>query len=365
MDASYLKERIIEDDNVDLILTELGCHKISKKNEQVRCALPDGNNPTSVQIYKDTLAVTIYTRDDFPKKADIITLVEYINEIYFVNAMNWICEVCGYDYYESYKLEQNSVDPCISILKEIEPNAHTHIDEIELKKYPESILQEYRQVPNIWFYHDGIDYWVQELFELGLSYRDDRITMPIRDEIGNLVGVKGRTILDLTGAISSCDNWKDIPKYNYVYKCPKNQILFGLYFALKHILEKKEVIVFESEKAVMQAWSMGYLNCISIGGHDFSATQVLKLERLGVDVVISFDKDIEPEELKKQSDKFITTNDVSMILDKGDLLGRQVYVKKRTKKGKVIKKPTNKTSPTDKGKEIFDRLYKDFKYNIN
>ena len=42
------------------------------------------------------------------------------------------------------------------------------------------------------FFKDNIDYGTQAKFEVGYDEQTNRITIPIRDEIGTLVGVKGR-----------------------------------------------------------------------------------------------------------------------------------------------------------------------------
>jgi DNA primase len=276
-----------------------------------------------------------HTRSDFPNQADIITLVEYFEKIYFTNAIKWICDVCGYPFYAGSQKEK-IVDPCLVFLEEIESKKKGSIE--ELKELDERILLEYVQYPNVWFYDEGISLEVQELFEIGFCVRDERITIPIRDELNTLVGVKSRTVLDHIGL--------NIPKYLFQYPTPKSLILYGLSKAFSFIRECGECIVFESEKSVLKAFSMGIYNCVSIGGHEISQTQVMKLERLGVDIVIAFDKDVKPDQVVKEGNKFLLRERVSAIIDH---------------KSKVL---AEKASPVDQGYEVWNKLYTFDKYKI-
>lgn len=300
--------------------------------------MPDGDNATSVNVYKDSLRTKAHTRN-FPNddpRTDIITLVEYMQGIYFTKALNWICEVCGYSYYGGYEKEVIT-DPCILVLEQIEPKTK-NVDEFLLIKLDNKILNEYVQYPNIWFYDEGISLYVQRQFEVGFSVRDERITLPVRDELGNLVGVKARTVLD--------HQELNIPKYLYLYQVPKSLLLFGLDKSYPYIKEQGEVIVYESEKSVLKSFSYGFCNCVSIGGHELSYTQVLKLEKLGVEITFAFDKDITKDQLKKEADKFIMKERVYTIFEyRNKLLGE-------------------KDAPVDKGLDAFIQLYTTDKYKI-
>lgn len=280
------------------------------------------------------MCVLNHTRPDFPQeRADIITLVEYIKKIYFTKAVYWICEVCGWDYYFSGKFEKEKVeDPCLKILEEIEP--HNQENEVPLTKLNENVLNEFIQYPHQIFYDEGIDLATQYLFEIGYSIGDNCITIPIRDELGNLVGVKGRTTLDYEKL--------NISKYWYLYPVPKTQILFGLDKTYDYIKRKGFVIVFESEKSVMKAFGWGIKNCVSIGGHELSATQILKLEKLGVKVVLALDKDVSASQVKQEASKFLIQNQIYTIF---------------TLKNKNILDA--KDAPVDKGKEVFQKLLKE------
>ena len=77
------------------------------------------------------------------------------------------------------------------------------------------------------FHNDNISYEVQREFEIGYDDFSNRITIPIRDEIGSLVGVKGRLFQrELTD---------DEMKYLYIEPCNRSQILYGLHKSIPYI----------------------------------------------------------------------------------------------------------------------------------
>lgn len=61
-----------------------------------------------------------------------------------------------------------------------------------LKPIKENVLSYYFPAVNDYFLKDNISYDTQMLFEIGYDDVSNRITIPVRDEMGTLVGVKGR-----------------------------------------------------------------------------------------------------------------------------------------------------------------------------
>lgn len=245
--------------------------------------------------------------------------------------------MCGYSFYDSPYQKESILDPCLAILDEIEPRDNEQ--EYPLVKLDDKVLLEYVQYPNVWFRDEGISHFVQDLFQVGFSVRDSCITIPIRDELGNLVGVKGRTILE---DISNTHS-----RYWFPYPVPKTRILYGLDKSYSYIMKAGRVLVFESEKSVQKAFSMGFCNCVSIGGHEVSDTQVLKLEKLGVDIILALDYDVSTKEVKKQADKFLMRDRVYAIIPH--------------KHKKLLE---DKDAPVDRGIDVFVKLYTDDLYKV-
>jgi len=135
---------------------------------------------------------------------------------------------------------------------------------------------------------EGITSISQKNFQIGLDVLSERIVIPIRDELGSLIGVKGRLFKDAN---------IDDNKYMYLYSCPQSKILFGLDKSYKGIQETNEVIVVEAEKSVIKLNALGYNNAVAIGSKNISNFQVDKLLRLNVPITLALDKDVSKEEI--------------------------------------------------------------------
>ena len=321
MDIKFLFNRIRQDDKIYTILKELNMHHIKDCGNYYTCGFPDGDNPKSTVVYKNSLNVEAYTRDIQDKSGykNILSLVMYVKSLYIVNAIKWICDVCGYDIYN----QDYQKPKLLEILDEIQSARKRKKDTEEentLKILDIKILDTYYKTFNKMFYEDGINYKTQKLFGLGYDFQTHRITIPILDELGQLVGVKGR----FAGDINLTDS-----KYLYLFSCSKNQLLFGLDKTYEYIKQSGIVYVAESEKAVMQGWSNNIKNVVSIGGHQLSSTQVKKLTHLGVEVCLCYDdkadfvNNIKDDDFyQKEKAKFINGIKVSCIIDpKNEVLG--------------------------------------------
>lgn len=326
MDAQDLKYRIIEEDKVYDILKELNMKHIKNKGDYYSCAMPDmKSNKSSTIVYKDSLYVEAYTRDikDEYGSSDIISLVMFIRKEYFSSSIKWICEVCGFDYY-GRDYEKPNILSLLDEIYSLNNGDNLNDEDTELKPIDEYLLSYYPKFKSKMFKEDGISYKVQMLFEIGYDGLENRITIPIRDEHGTLVGIKGRL------------NYKNIMsfenKYIYIEKCNKSKLLYGLNLAYEEIKKQGIVYVAESEKAVMQAFSVGIYNVVAIGSKKLSATQVKKLTHLGVEVCLCYDdkanigQDGQIDEMfyKKQKDMFIDAVKVTAIVDsKNEILGHK------------------------------------------
>lgn len=316
MDAQTIKEYIFSNNKIEIVLENLGMHHIQwhNRNEYITCGMPDGDNPSSTVVYCDNsfFMVKAYTRDivDPYGISDIISLVSFINKTIFTQSINWLCELFGLDYY----VESISDDPTLGYFKTFDllmkPKASL---EVQLKPIPEETLKAYLPWDNTIFYEDHIDWETQAEFELGLDVFSHRITIPIRDEMGRLVGVKGRRAWDVV------DEWN--PKYIYLHQCAKSRICYGLYKTLPYIREKNEIIVCESEKGVMQLWSYGYRNCVAVGGHSISQQQQdLIIQSGAATIIIAFDKDVDEETVRKEVENLSLYRRVEYILDFNNIL---------------------------------------------
>ena len=268
-------------------------------------------------MYKnnENLLVIDFTRNiaDEYNNTDIIALVEFVKNCNYPEAISWIKEVLNIEDTQQSKskiiTEQDKINYLLNNSKFVLEDEQ---QEDLLPEISEEHLKSYTSWNNTEFLKDNISYETQIEFELGIDVITHRITIPIRDELGRLVGVKGRRVWDIVDEYN--------PKYIYLKECEKNKILYGLYKTLPYIQDKKEVIVCESEKGVMQLWTYGYKNAVGIGGHSLSDWQIHKLEELGADIVIAYDKDVELDVITSELDKFETENNLYYIYDIDNIL---------------------------------------------
>lgn len=317
MEIQELKNYIVDNDCVYTILESLGCHNIRKNNNHYVCCNPDGDNPQAVNVFLPSLAVVNYTRDldSISSYHDIFTLVQFYNKCDFFESLKFVCSSIGISVYHDF---DDDLPESIKLTKTLMQMIYDDGDgekEKPLKPIPEQILSYYLPYVNDFFKNDGISYDVQKTFEIGYDQYSNRITIPIRNYDGKLIGVKGRWFGDIPEG-------SDIQKYLYLEPCNKGQVLYGLDKTYEYIQTSHYVYVGESEKFVMQLFSYGDKNCVSTGGKTITNQQIEMLSRMCVDVVLCLDKDVELDELKNIGERFIGSVDVYAIIDSDEILNK-------------------------------------------
>ena len=316
MDVQELKNYIYENKYVEQILDSIGCHHIKyhPSNEYWSCANADGDNNGAIVIYDNEFLMCMnYTRQMVKgnRNTDLIDLVCYTKHLTFPQGLKFICEEIGISYYHDFEEDIPESFRILQMIADMNTNI-TEEKEKPLTPINEHILSYYKPYVNDIFHEDNIDYKTQREFEIGFDEETNRYTIPIRSEIGDLVGVKGRYF------------YREVPenenKYIYLEPCSKSKILYGLHKTIEYIKNKGVVYVFESEKAVMQLWSYGYKNAVSTGGKTISRHQVELLVRLGVKIVFCFDKDVEKSEYENIALMFPDNIPLFYMFDEDDLL---------------------------------------------
>lgn len=187
--------------------------------------------------------------------------------------------------------------------------------------------------------NDKLAIWEREgiakesLSRFGVCYDGftNRLVYPIRGMDGKIVNVGGRT-LD--------EDWKEKRIRKYTYFKPWNngmQVIYGLFENMESIQKSRQIILFEGAKSVMLADSYGVKNTGALLTSHMSAAQFRILLRLGCDVVLALDKDVNVREDRniRKLKQFVN---VSFIWDQNNLTGE-------------------KDSPIDRGKEVWESLY--------
>lgn len=336
MDIRDLKEEIINRELLPDILSAIGCHHIQDRGEYIQCGNKDGDNPKSIVVYKnDYISCTNYTRQITKngRSADIFDLIAYAEDCSFAEAMKFVCEVAGIDYYG----ERTDVPDSLQILKMLRDMAvnDDEEDNAPLKPISMEILNYFLPYGNKLWEDEGISLTTQEEFQISYDDQTNYIAIPIFDELGSLVGVKGRYF-------GEPDEYHT--KYFYLEKCNKGRVLYGYWQNKDYIKNSRYLIVVESEKSVLKLAEYGYRNAVATGGKTISKYQIELITRTGCIPILALDKDVEEDELRQLADMFIDGIDVYAVMDTSNMLHE-------------------KESPMDR-EEVWNTLYKDFVFKL-
>lgn len=264
-------------------------------------------------------------------------------------SMKWICEQVGinFNFKEEVKKVNNNVYNWQGLLKYSTKHKNS-VNEI-YDNYIISVLDDCVYKPWI---NEGISVETQEKYQIKWYNRKQQVVIPVRNIDGKLVGTHCRN----TNPVLIESGFK----YDHLrlldgkeYKFQMGLELFGLNYNKINIEKTKQVILLESAKSVMQADSYNMPNiCVSMFGMNFSIQKLKLLLTLGVEkFIIALDRQYDVmrgREWEKYKDKvnkiigiikpyakevgIIYDNDMERLLDYED-------------------------SPTDKGEEVFMRLY--------
>ena len=319
LDVKELKNYIYENNYCEQILESVGCHHIKYHSVGAywTAGNPDGDNKGAIILYNNESLICLNKTRQMIKgnrQTDIIDLVCYVKDLTFPEGLKEICSEIGMSYYHDF---EEDIPDSFKILKMLEDMDSNISEEKEkpLQPISEKILSYYKPYVNDLFYEDHIDYKTQREFEIGFDEETNRYTIPIRSELGDLVGVKAR-YFD-----------RKVPdgmnKYIYLEPCAKSKIIYGLYKTLPYIKRTGRIYVGESEKFVEQAWSYGYQNTGGTGGKELSQYQIDMLVRLGVDIVLCLDKDVKKEELEELAERFPDGVPLYYMFDEDNILGEK------------------------------------------
>lgn len=336
MNVGDLKQKILNDQiNIIKILESIDCHKIRFYKDQVRCSYNEFSNPSSIQIdLNDSLKCISYS-SEFSFNGDIISLVEAKLKVRFLDAIKHICKILNID---AKNIKQTKKTCAFGGYYKNLTGLSCNV--AELTTYPENTLLSYKKMSNKRFLKDGISLETQKKFNTMYDLDSNRIVIPYLTEEG-LVGITGRY---------NGDDFEElgIPKYLALLSFSKSKCLYGLSENYSDITNNR-IIIGEAEKSVMQLDTMGIKNGVSVGCHNISDTQINIIKSLFCnEIIIAFDEGISSDILEQECRKvqytspFLKTK-VGYIYD-----AENKYIPKGSK-----------ASPTDFGKQIFEKLIKE------
>lgn len=322
LSLSELLEEIYNTGTVPLLLESLNCTDIKLKSgrqgdDLLTARLPNSSNSRSIQIYlSPKLHTEIVTRSI---SGNIYSLVGYIlydcknfddvkNNLYQItayikNVLNIEDETEGFE--ETYKPKKDYN----SWLRPIQKSRQREFDIPENKPIPNNILNQFINYSWQGWIKEDITIETQKEFQIGFDLKSERVTLPLHNSKGELIGIKGRYV-------GSDPYLLKQRKYMYIYPISKTVELFNLHRALPFIKKTKKVLIVEGAKTCLQFWSWGIKNVVSLEGDRISPIQVKILKELGIDISFYFawDKDKDEEFIINQLRQFKSRN-VFYIMD--------------------------------------------------
>lgn len=282
-----VKERLLEQpEAIEHILDSFGFSRIKRNHREIRCAFEEGMNPTAVVIRlqdNESLFVKDWERNI---SLDLINYLIKSKNIPFKDVMNVIKQELHLDSIYNYKRK-------VGLFGGLYDRISRSNSEIEVNTYPEEILEQFGNTPNLLWLKDGISLETQRRWGVGYDVVSQRITLPIRTPTGEIMGIKAR----LNGTPEEFE-----AKYLSLINGPTSQTLFGYSENYSTLYEGTPIIV-ESEKSVLKMSSWGYNNVVAIGSNSLSVTQcklLLSLNPKGV--IFMLDKSLPLENTKRNAE---------------------------------------------------------------
>ena len=220
----------------------------------------------------------------------------------------------------------------------------------KLTEYPKAMLSYFLPKHHPLWLHEGIKPEVMDKFQIGFWNAENKITIPHFDIDGRLVGIRART---LDPEEAKTGKYKPVIIGNTIYAHPLHFNLYGIYQHKEAIKKRRSAIIVEGEKSVLldDGYYGEWSNTVACCGSNVNKFQVsLLTTMLDVnEITIAFDKeyhDWRTEEAriyrKKIEDickEYKWQATFYYIWDIDNLLGY-------------------KDSPFDRGKDVFEELYK-------
>ena len=220
-----------------------------------------------------------------------------------------------------------------------------------LEEYPKEILSYFIKYYHPVWLKDGITKEAMDKFQIKFLLSQNKIVIPHFDINGRLVGIRGRALEKKD--IEENGKYRPIQIGSTLYSHQLQFNLYGIYEHKEGIRKRRTAIIAEGEKSVLldDGYYGDFSNCVACCGSTFNKYHVsLLTDVLGAnEIVVALDKEyndwLSPkarkyrEKIEGLCRKYKNQANFSYIWDRENLLDE-------------------KDSPFDKGKEIFDYLYK-------
>lgn len=349
MTAQELKEKLSEDD-IRTLLTEHMEAVIYYEDDDIWISNTVCHHGTKPKLYyhKDSKLFHCYTECGQMDVIGVVMGFKGYESSEFYKAINWICIKLNIDNCEFGFGKQSQISDW-DFINKYKKNSKQEIETKPLIPYDKNILKIFQKFYTVDWINDGISIETMEKYNIMYSTWQQKIIIPHYDVNNQLVGVRGRSLIDED--IEIFGKYTPFKVGRRFYNHSLGQNLFGLYHNVKAIQRKRKIMLVEAEKSVLQTDTMfGEDNfTVALCGSNLTEFQKGMILMLGVkEVIVALDKQyyaLDSEECKKWAkhikdkiiDKLSAYLNVSVLWDTNDILGY-------------------KDSPTDKGKDTLLKL---------
>jgi DNA primase len=159
-------------------------------------------------------------------------------------------------------------------------------EEEENRPLPEWLLGLFDKiVPDTWAIEEGLDPALLKKMDIGVDEKHGRITFPLRDLSGALVGISGRDYTETSKAKYKVYDLEykdfDLPQHHTF----KSHLLWNGHVVYPHLYyQKMPIISVEGFKACMKVVQAGAFNTVAILGSLVSRQQRWQMERMASEV---------------------------------------------------------------------------------
>jgi DNA primase len=349
MNTNEIKE-LLTDDQITTLLISLGSDEPKSDNNgnyiyRTVCHHGDSHK---LYYYKDSKMFKCYTNcsDSF----DIFELVQRNRQCSFLESINYICGLFNIHQTRNKGFESSKhlIDDWKVIDKYIKNSyvpTNTTINIID-----ENTLNLFKNLYNESWIDDGISVETMKKYQIKFDVIRNKIIIPHFNINGQLIGIRGRALnID---EIEAGKKYMPIYVEKTEYNSPLGRNLYGLNKTKEAIKRIGKVVIFESEKSVLQCETFYGEDNFSVAtcGSNITNYQKNLILQLGVrEVFICYDKQFESKEseeaykyadkLRRLASKFSSYVTTYVLWDNGDLLGF-------------------KESPSDRGRLVLEQLMK-------
>lgn len=330
MDIQKVKENLRENpEKIEEYLQKFGFDHIKVHDKYITYARDHDSSPKGIVTYlEDNLPTLDYSRNI---SSDIFGYVMKIRGLSFKDVLCPLKSLLDKDVISDSPRKTKKktafggyLDRCRE-LRRSENRENVALDD--------SVLLDFDPACNERFLKDGISLSTQIAFKLGYDWENQGITIPLYSDEGELIGVKERLNEDYV---------ESGMKYFYKYPCKASQTLYGYAKNYAEIVSGKTVMIFEAEKSVMQAYTMGYNTALAIGSATLSKKQCQMIAALCPErIYLMHDKGLPEEAVMLNVEKlykYIRMKDFSVYVWRPD------------------ESDPDKVSPTDLGRARFKHI---------